>query len=272
MDLQMQNIFGGLEKFGLGEVVEKNQVIFEEEIKSDEPIEKKQIKSFNIDDYIYLKTYTCPVCDKEFKSYAVRHGKVRMEAIEYDLRPIHTPIEPLFYDVIMCENCGYTAVNESFNKINRVQIEKIKTEISPNFKPIPYPKEMTVDMAIDRYKLALLNCVVKEGKDGERAYICMKLTWLYRIKGDESKNERQFAELTLKGFTIALSKEIPPIMGIAESAVMYLIAAFSTFLGNQQTALKILSGLIASSSTSSRLKNRARDLKQSINAFKGKGI
>jgi len=260
----MDDIFAGLEKFGMKKVAENVPQVFKAEQTKEVVKTEAVVKEFKIEDIIYEKSYVCQVCNFNFKSYAVRHGKTRITSIEFDLRPIYTPIEPLLYDVIICDGCGYTAVSESFNKINRRESDKILKDITPHFVPVPYPKEPTIDEAIDRYKLALLNCVVRESKEGERAYICMKITWLYRIKGNEFINERKFASLTLQGLNNAIEKESMPILGISESAVLYLISAFSTFLGDKTTALKVLSGLITSKSTSNKLKNRARDLKETI--------
>lgn len=265
-------IFAGLEKYGLAEVLEKKIELFDTEPLKETAKKEKKVKSLNIDDYIYEKSYICPVCNFHFKSFALKHGKIRMKSIEFDLRPIYTHIEPMFYDIILCEGCGYTSPVENFGKITKLEAERVLAEITPKFRPIPYPKEPTIDMAIDRYKLALLNAVVRQSKEGERAYMCMKLTWLYRIKGEEFIDERKFAKLTLTGFSSAIQKENPPIMGISENAVLYIIAAFSTFLGDKVNALKILSGLIVSKSTSTRLKNRAIDLKETIISLKNKGM
>ena len=140
----------------------------------------------------------------------------------------------------------------------------VRSEISPNFKAVPYPREPKVDDAIERYKLALLCAVVRQCKNGEKAYICMKLTWLYKIKGKEAKNEKKFAQLAIQGFASALLEERLPIMGLEESTILYLIAAFSKFIGDQKNALKILSKVITSPRSSDKIKDRARDLKDEI--------
>lgn len=266
----MKNIiFDGLEKFGLSSVVEKSQVIFEESSNDKQrPGQKKKAAEFNIDDYIYEKKFTCPVCEKKFMATIVRDSKVRLLSIEYDLRPIYTPVEPLFYDIVVCDTCGYTAVKNFFSKITNRQSDLIRSEISPNFKPVPYPKVPKIDMAIERYKLALLCTVVKQGSNGEKAYLCMKLTWLHRIKGNDAKNEKKFAALAIQGFASALLEERLPIMGMEESTILYVIAAFSKFVGDNRNALKILSKVLTSRRSSDKIKDRARSLREEIAAAK----
>jgi len=263
-----ESIFAELDKFGLSAVAEKKQEVFKLDPKTQKTEQQKEVHKFNIDDFVYTKNFTCPVCGQNFMANVVRESKIRVDSIEFDLRPICSPIDPMLYIVVVCESCGYSAVNKAFNKITGRQSEIILSEISPNFKPIPYPKEPTVEMAIERYKLALLNALVKNAKDGEKAYICMKITWLYRIKGNELPNEKKFADLTVKGFTNALAKEFPPIMSLEESTILCLLGAFLMFLGDNESALRILSDLIVSKKSSERLKDRARDLKNEIIAAK----
>ncbi|MCL2574862.1 MAG: DUF2225 domain-containing protein [Defluviitaleaceae bacterium] len=257
-----ENIFGGLEKFGFADIIEKNIDIFQIARKKESLAEKEKV--FDINDYVYAKKYRCPVCMETFESYAVKWGKTRLNSIEFDLRPIYSPINHLYYDVISCSLCGYTAVSETFDKITNKQSEYILTELKPHYKHQEYPIEPSVEAVIDRYKLALLNATIKKAKHGEKAYICMKLTWLYRTKGDDPINEKKFAILTIKGFTHALEEEHTPIIGLEEVTIFYIIAAFSKFIGNNKNALKILSAIITSRKSSERLKDRARDLKDEI--------
>ncbi|MCL2618659.1 MAG: DUF2225 domain-containing protein [Defluviitaleaceae bacterium] len=262
------NIFAGLEGFGLTDVAVRQQEIFKSAPEPAVGEAAEEVHKFNIDNYIFAKKYTCPVCGYNFESNTVRNTKIRIESTEFDLRLKCSPIEPMLYNVIVCGGCGYSAVTKVFNQISARQSERILAEITPKFRPIDYPKEPSIDEAITRYKLALLNAVVKQAKEGEKAYICMKLTWLYRLKEQAPEQERMFAALTVKGFTNALENETPPVMGIGDSTMMYLIGAFSMFLGENDAALKILSSMIVGSNCSERLKDRARDLKNEITAAK----
>jgi len=262
------NIFAGLEGFGLSDVAEKQKEIFKPQPQPQKSAKEEAAYQFNIDNYVYAKKYICPVCGYNFTAFTVRDSKIRIESTEFDLRLKCSPIEPMLYNVIVCEGCGYSAVTKAFNKVSRRQSEMILAEITPNFRPVEYPKEPDIDAAITRYKLALLNSMVKQATEGEKAYVCMKLTWLYRIKGNEPANEKVFADLTLKGFTRALESESTPVMGIGEAAMTYLIGAFSMFLGDNEGALKTLSGVVVSSNCSERLKDKARDLKNEIVAAK----
>ena len=258
----MEKIFDGLEEFGMGAVA-SSSVLFAKEDAAPKEDTKQANKPPSIEDFIYTKSFNCPVCGLNFPSHVLKESKLHVQNIDFDLRPIYKFIEPLFYDILMCEHCGYSAVKNFFHgHLSSHHIEKIITEISPSFKPFPYPKEPDIDLAIKRYKMALLNAVVKKGRDGEKGYLCMKLTWLYRLKLTDIENEKKFAKLAVEGFSKALAKEIPPIMGLQESTLLYLLAAFSLFLEDFEYSMRILSEMTVSKRVSQRLKNRAADLKE----------
>ena len=266
-----KDIFAGLEGFGLSKIADDKKDLYakDEVVKAKaKVVEAPPEPEFCIDDYIYMKNYNCPVCEANFNACVAKDSKLRRISTEFDLRPVYQPIEPMFYDVILCEKCGYAAYKDNFTSITALHARRILEDITPNFTAIPYPKEPTIDEAIGRHKLVLLNMVVRKARDGERAFVCMKLTWLYRVKGD-IENEKTFARLTCEGFTKALAEDHTPPAGLSEMTVMYLIAAFSMFLEDYQRAIRILSDIITSPKTSKGMKERAMNLKDEIRDKRG---
>lgn len=261
-----ESLFVDLEKLRLTATADSQQVQTTK-AQPEGTTDKPPIKT---EDYVLLKTFTCPVCAQTFKAYVARESKLRLESLEYDMRPVYQPIDPSLYNVLACEHCGYCAVSNVFGKIMSRQIALIKEEVAPYFRPRQCPIEPPIDMVIDRYKLALFNAIAKQAKDGEKAYLCLRITWLYRMKGDDPENEKKYADLTLKGFNAAVAKELPPIMGIEENTLIYLLGAFSMFLGDHVSALKIFSEIVVSKQAPDRLKNMARDQKDEILAARGK--
>ena len=124
--------------------------------------------------------------------------------------------------------------------------------------------QLNADLALERFKLALLNAIIKRAPDSERAYLCMKIVWLYRIKADK-QNENAFIEYAYKGFTSALENERFPLLGMERNTVLYVSAAYARMLGLYSDSLKILGELLLSPKISTRLKDKAWDMKQEIN-------
>ena len=130
----MSNIFAGLEDLGFKNV-EKVDVYQESdsEKKKQEAAKQDAKKEINEEDLLFDKSYTCPVCDHEFKSRMVRTGKVRLVGADSDLRPRYMGVDSLKYDAILCPKCGYAALNRYFNFVMSSQAKNIKEKISANF-------------------------------------------------------------------------------------------------------------------------------------------
>jgi len=264
----MDSIFTRLDKFDLADVPKNRPNIFDFELdmqgeKVGGVLNKERIEPFDTDYYIYIKQFNCPVCERSFEAKLIKESKLRVLSVEPDLHPICQPIDPNYYDVIICHKCGYTAAKGFFSNIAGRQADMILADITPKFVAPDYPDQLDVDMAIERYELALLNSLVKNGRDGEKAYYCMKLMWFYRIKGDID-NQKLFAELTLKGFSGALIKDDLPIMGLHIDTITYLLGALYTLLGDKKSALRFLSDVVVSKTASDRLKDRARSIKDQM--------
>jgi len=251
----------GLDKFGLQDL--ENLELYAQPKETPKKIE---VKAFQIGSYVYEKEFTCPSCDSTFTGAVMRSGKMRPVSIDYDLRPIfREPIQPVFYDVLICPRCGFAALRRSFRPMSEWQRETIAALITPRFKPVAYPLQLTLAMAIERYKLALLCAMIRNARDGEKAYICMKLAWLSRSARDEL-SEMVYLQSAYTGFAAAYTKENFPICGLDEHTVMYLMAAFAKAGERYDEAMRLVGTLITDRTTPARLKERARDLKASITA------
>lgn len=230
---------------------------------------------------ILEKTVRCKVCDYEFKTKTVKSGKVRRLQPDRDLRPRFQYIDTLKYDVTACPECGYAALSRDFDRLTSTQAKMIRENISAQYhrKSGAEPAVYSYENAIDRYKLALLNTVVKKGKESERAYICLKIAWLLRGKADTmsentseekaakeacQKEEKNFYLQAYEGFSKAISQEMFPICGMDESTMDYLLAYMSYYFEKYEMASRFLSSVLVSATASHRMKDMALDLKEDI--------
>ncbi len=256
----MDNLFSGLEELGFKNLNEVDLYNKDEGKENDTPAAKDES---SILDYIYDKSYTCPVCGNEVKARTVKVGKARNVSKDTDLMPRYENINPLFYDVVLCQNCGYAALSRYFEKLKHDQALLIKSTITQKFRAKVYPDLYDEDVAIERYKLALLNAVVKNSKLSEKAFICLKLSWMYRLKED-NENELKFSEQALTGFKEAFTKESFPICGMDTYTLVYLLGELSRRIGDNESALRWLGKVIVTPGVSPRLKELARDQRDLI--------
>lgn len=281
----MSNLFSGLESLGLGNLSEMK--LFEEKEKVEQKEkEKEKTPEEKEAELVFGKTFTCPVCDKEFKSKIVRTGKVKLVAQDSDLRPRYQTVDSLKYDAIVCPECGYAALSRFFNLMTSAQAKLIRENISVNFKGLKEGEDiLTYEEAITRHKLALVNTVVKHAKASEKAYTCLKTAWLYRgqaehLPGDTPNREEKVRELQKRekellanaydGFVDAFSKENFPMCGMDEMTLTYLTADLARQIGKHSEALQMIARVIISREANERIKSKACEMKDLIRKEQGK--
>lgn len=279
-------IFSAMDGLGLGDfagrkILEGNDGGFGKQgTKGDEP--EKTPEELE-KETLFDKTYECPICNLTFKTKCVRVGRARLESKDTDLRPIYNHVDPIKYDVVTCDKCGYSALSRYFGKLVTRQIRDISEEIGSKFhgiEPAASKDIFTYDDAITRYQLALVTAIVKKAKNSERAYTCLKYAWVLRgkrqylaakpegIKPEENKalyqDEMECLKNAYEGFIKAVSSETFPIAGMDENTLNYLMADLARRLGKYEEALRLLAMVITSRSAPSRMKDEALKLKELI--------
>lgn len=276
-------LFSGLSNIGLDAF--KDKKVYEE---ASEKTEGKQGQTepavMTEEDFLFEKKYTCPACDAQFKALTVRAGKARMIGQDEDLRPHYEGIDPIKYDAILCNHCGFAAISKGFHNMTSLQRKQIREQVSANFKPLEEePKILSYDDAILRHKIALLCATVKNGKQSERAYTCLKLGWLIRTRMEEMDPQgeeyealgetlKECYENALEGFNHAISKENFPMMGMEEMTVIYLMAVLAMRIEQYDEALRLIGRVITSHNVGPRLKEKALTLKDKIRAESSRQI
>ena len=250
------SVFNGLESMGINNM---NLDIYKKEEKK--KVNKDEGKQ-KIMSSLYDKELVCPVCNRKTKLKFVKSSVIRLEKKDSDFMTYYRGINPMFYEVLFCNECGYANLGDNFNKISERSIESIYKNISLVWKKTNFPEEYDIDIAIQLHKLALLNAVVKEDKSSVKALICLKLSWLYRLSGD-NENEKRFQEQTLQGFLDAYNDESFPIAGLDQFSLPYLIGELYRRLGEEDKALRYFSDVIISRAPE-RIKEMARGQKDLI--------
>ncbi|MBR5800924.1 MAG: DUF2225 domain-containing protein [Lachnospiraceae bacterium] len=274
----MAGLLSGLDKLGLGGLEGMN--LFDEaDSKEAEIVKSKAPETVVMEtDFLFDKTYECPVCYQSMKERTLKTGKAKLARTELNLRPVYEEIEPLKYDVIVCPHCGYASLSRFFGYMAPTQVKAVKENISATFRRnIVWKETYSYEDAIERYQLCLVNAIVKKAKASEKAYICLKAGWLaqamqenmpvddpdYASRQKEAKVlEREFMKNALEGFIGARQSESGPICGMDQNTVDYLIAVLAMEFGKYEVSGKLVSNIIVSPSSNERMKDRAREVKE----------
>ena len=217
-------------------------------------------KNEELKERLYDKSYTCPICNKNFKAKQIKKGKTIFVEMDLGLRGKFKPIMPDYYYVIMCDNCGYTAVAKTFDKTNGKHIKAIQKNINKNYHPKNYPEVYTADIAIDRYKIALYFAHIKQSDISEKAYIAQKIAFIY---GDinNKEGELEYNTHAYNWYSEAYIEEKFPIMDMEENQFLYNLAYLAYKIGNKDEAKKTLGKLIIKKDISNVLKEKIEEFR-----------
>lgn len=271
----MAGLLSGLSDLGLGnlesmEIFEDKKETSKQQVAAVQKVEEK--------DLIYDKNFTCPVCGQVFPAKVMKTGKAKLIGTDPDLRPKYDGIDVVKYDVELCPSCGYAALTRFFPRVSSGQAKLIMENISKKVRLHPFDGETyTYEDALERYKLALVNAIVKRAKASEKAYICLKSAWLLRgyaeylvENGEKSEadalkpQEDEYLLNAYNGFVEARQKETFPMCGMDEITIDFLLAELAFYLKKYDVASKMVASILTSTSANNRIKDKARDLKEEI--------
>jgi len=186
-------------------------------------------------EYLFTKNFTCPICSHSFKRLAVKTSKLISEHTDSDLRVHYVGIEPLYYDVITCPHCWYSALTEMF-KDGVSSKAKLDQLIKPYKEQLPLQLGEDLDSltVFAGYYLAI-TCAPKcfRKYDAILGKLWIKLSRLY----DDCQNEKMTlytTEQALKGYMGAYEKsDMPPKQN---QQLFYIIGELSLRLNDLPNA------------------------------------
>lgn len=193
---------------------------------------------------LYNKTVKCPVCMKNFDATKVKASACRVSSRDSDFCVFYEGINPVFYDVWVCEHCGYAAQNDKFDQIRPQEAKIISDNLSVRWTSRSFAGERNVEAALETFKLALFNLQLRKAKQSDIAKVCLRIAWLYRMKKDTKEND--FLKFALNSYLDVYEKEEFPIDKLDEYTCMYIIAELSRRVGNIEESVKWFSRLIGS--------------------------
>ncbi len=190
---------------------------------------------------LFDKQNTCPVCGTKFKSKKVMTDAIKIKSYEKDLKPVYEGVNVLFYSIIVCSNCKYSAFEQDFEKqippqymddIRSIQ-QKIKTDYN-------FSAERDHHIAIASYAIAALYYLAK--KNYLRAGECfLRMGWLYREIG-EAENEDKALARALHNFTEGFMKSY--IEPEKEPMILFYLGYLNYKFNRKEDAIRFFSDLL----------------------------
>lgn len=186
-------------------------------------------------EHLLERTIKCPVCEQSFNCLYVRPSKLIVESTDDDMRQRYKGIEPLYYDVITCPHCFYSALSDMFNTPKKTspafhdELQAIKQSCGINFSA-----DICTESVFASYYLALM-CAPQFFPKHQlvTAKLLLKLSRVYQDCAD-SQLETSIAQQALDTYMyIYQNLEIPVEQ---EQQLCIIIAELSAKLGNNRQA------------------------------------
>lgn len=188
-----------------------------------------------MNDLLYSKKFTCPICGKQFSSMKAKVSSCKVKKRDEDFCTHYVDLNPMYYDIFVCPYCAYAAPESTFGELTEEEASLLKEAFSGREVGRSFCTERSLDDAIASLKLAIYTAELRRASAGILAGLCLKLAWLYRFKGD--KREELFLGYALRNYLEAFDKEPLPIGNLNEISLMYLLGEMSRRLGKLNEAI-----------------------------------
>jgi len=189
-----------------------------------------------MDKYLYDKELECPVCSKKFTTKKVRLRKIPVDKKDPDFHIWYKGINPIYYNVWVCPNCGFSVTESEHKPLNMDQKALILKQISMKWQKRDFGGERTYEQAVETHKLAMITGTLLGKSKGYLGSLCLRLAWLYR-EADNTALEMTHLKYALDHLEKAYTNESFPIAGLDELSLAYLIGELKRMLGEPKDAI-----------------------------------
>ncbi|SET32752.1 hypothetical protein SAMN05660297_02030 [Natronincola peptidivorans] len=185
---------------------------------------------------LYDKRLDCPCCKNSFTTKKVRTRSLKVVERGTDFYVKYKDVNPIYYHVWVCPNCGFSATESEFTDLTKEQKSLLMDNISKKWNQRHYGGPRTYEEAEATYKLALLVAQLLKKSKGYIGGLCLKLGWLYRDVNDQ--RETEFLKYALNHFQNAYQQEPLPIAGLDEVSLAYLVGELHRRFHDPKGAIK----------------------------------
>ncbi len=191
-----------------------------------------------MDEALFVRTISCPVCNCSFKTTKIKDGKIKFIKKDTDLFRHFEGHSPYLYEVNVCPDCGFSFSDSHKHELTDTQVQKITETISTRWNKQDYGGERTITQAIEAYKLSLLSAQIIRMKASILAGICLRICWLNRMAGN-IEEEFKYMQGAVEYFEKVYEEEdLHGNEGLGPELVVYLLGELNYRIGNHSDAVK----------------------------------
>ena len=170
---------------------------------------------------LYQVEKTCPICEKAFTVTKTRGQSVPVKT-DTDFCTHYNDINPYYFAIWVCSNCGFAAHEDRFFTLLEPQREKLKQFLAGRQVNLDFGGPRTWEQAVTSHKLAIHYANMISLSASHVASLTLRLAWLYREK-ELIAEEQDMLRKAIEAYKAAFLKEKMPIGNLSEVTLTYLI-------------------------------------------------
>ena len=232
-----------------------------------EEVVNEEISLEEMEEALWDKILDCPVCENQIALKNVRESSYRIVGRESDLRTVYEGvIEPLFYDVWVCQVCLYSSRREHFTGLALSDIENIKEARDELFRIARCGEFVGVrskEAAKKSFLLADICYKRRRATYETLAGLYLRAAWLLRYLKDET-GEKGFLTKALDNYLLSFEKEGIIKGKLGEDGLTYLIGELHNRLSDEREAIRYFGQVIRSRGSRPEFRRMAEDQTDSI--------
>ena len=191
---------------------------------------------------LYQVEKTCPICEKAFTVTKTRGQSVPVKT-DTDFCTHYNDINPYYFAIWVCSNCGFAAHEDRFFTLLEPQREKLKQFLAGRQVNLDFGGPRTWEQAVTSHKLAIHYANMISLSASHVASLTLRLAWLYREK-ELIAEEQDMLRKAIEAYKAAFLKEKMPIGNLSEVTLTYLIGELLRRVGETEEALSYLGRVV----------------------------
>lgn len=218
---------------------------------------------------LYPVSVTCPICTSAFTAVNVEVSLYKPDYSDEDFCIHYTEINPLVYEPVICERCGYADFIDTFGTVTEKEKglfqtfyvnkftddpEKNPFELSEYYKclygffdMLGIEGERDVHAGLEAFKILLLNMEARNAPYLSRAKATLRIGWLYRMMGNPL--EMEYLETAAGHFAKAFKEETFDDGNFDSATCAYLVGELNRRTNKTSVAMEWFETALNSAST-----------------------
>ncbi len=206
--------------------------------------------------HLMNRSHKCPICNGDFSALAIKPSKLVLASTDSDMRSRYKDIEPMYYEILTCPHCLYSALPDIFDKPEKSKSDIMRELVTiKNTAIVHQDAGKDADSVFAGLYLALFCAPISFTKHQLIAgKLFSKLSRVYQDAGDENM-ENLTAQKALESYLYAY--EQIGISPVQEQQICILIGELYLKQGDLKNAISFFIKAKTSSSSTPVLKNHA---------------